>query len=178
VTPLPARLEGVLRLVPTTGAVADIGSGHGALAVALAARGQRVVATERTPLAAARLTADIVRRLDAMGGARRAPTPAGAAVVTPAVRMGEGLTTLAEGEVATVVIAGMGARSIVRILDSAPWLPRWLVLQPIQEPGLVAGWVESKGWRSTAAETRQGRRAYRAWRVEVPAAARRRQAVA
>ncbi|MDP9325000.1 MAG: class I SAM-dependent methyltransferase [Candidatus Dormibacteraeota bacterium] len=159
---LPARLEGVLRLVPTTGAAADIGSGHGALAAALAARGQRVVATERTPRTAAGLTADLARRLDGLAG--------------PVVRMGEGLAPLAEGEVATAVIAGMGARSIVRILDSAPWLPPWLVLQPIQEPGLVAAWIESKGWRYTATETRQGRRAYRAWRVEVPAAVRRRQA--
>ncbi|HEV3233504.1 MAG TPA: tRNA (adenine(22)-N(1))-methyltransferase TrmK [Candidatus Dormibacteraeota bacterium] len=176
--PLPARLEGVLRLVPMTGAVADIGSGHGALALALAARGQRVVATERTPAAAARLTADIARRLEAMRRARVAPAPANAAVVSPTVRMGEGLAPLAESEVATAVIAGMGARSIVAILDSAPWLPRWLVLQPIQEPGLAAAWIESRGWRFTLTETKQGRRTYRAWRIEVPASVRRRRAAA
>ncbi|MFY9615789.1 MAG: tRNA (adenine(22)-N(1))-methyltransferase TrmK, partial [Candidatus Dormiibacterota bacterium] len=106
------------------------------------------------------------------------PRLGGATLATPTVRMGEGLTPLAAGEVATVVIAGMGARSIARILDSAAWLPRWLVLQPIQEPELVAAWIESKGWPFTVTETRQGRRTYRAWRIEVPAAVRRAQAAA
>ena len=154
---LPPRLEAVLRLVPLRGPVADIGSGHGALALALAARGQDVVATERTPRTVAGLRADLARRADV--------GPHADALVT---RLGEGMAPIAAGEVGTAVIAGMGARTIVRILEGAAWLPRWLVLQPIQEPVLVEEWIAGRGWPATRADITQRGRTYQAWRVEVP----------
>ena len=154
---LPPRLEAVLRLVPVGDPVADIGSGHGALALALAARGQRVIATERTSATMAGLRADLGPHLGVTAGAN-----------TLVTRVGEGLAPIGAGEVETAVIAGMGARTIVRILESAAWLPRWLVLQPIQEPQLVAAWIARRGWPATGARVTQGRRTYRAWRVEVP----------
>jgi tRNA (adenine22-N1)-methyltransferase len=155
---LPPRLAAVLSLVPSVGPVADIGSGHGALALALVERGQRVVATERTPRTLARLRAEVARRARAAG----AEPPR--ALQT---RLGDGMAPLARGEVDTVVLAGMGARSIVRIVEGAAWLPPLLVLQPIQEPELVGDWIGERGWRATAIESGQRRRTYLAWAVEV-----------
>ncbi|MEA2644946.1 MAG: tRNA (adenine22-N1)-methyltransferase [Chloroflexota bacterium] len=149
---LSPRLRALLDLVPEGLAVADIGSGHGAVAHALAARGQRVVATERTPRTLGGLVADLAR------------LPGGAAIAARA-RLGDGLAALAPGEVEAVVIAGMGGRSIVRILDSAPWLPRWLVLQPVQEPGAVEAWIAARGWEAVETPIAERRRRYRAWRV-------------
>jgi tRNA (adenine22-N1)-methyltransferase len=138
-------------MVPVEGAVADIGSGHGALAAAIAARGQRVVATERTAGTEARLRRDLHRL--------------GVAVST---RCGEGLGVLQRREVDTVVIAGLGGRSVLRILESSDWLPRWLVLQPMQDADLVAGWIRATGWAAVETEANERRRRYLAWRVQVP----------
>jgi tRNA (adenine22-N1)-methyltransferase len=147
---LSPRLRRVLELVPADGAVADIGSGHGALAAALAARGQRVIATERTPRMVARLQLDLAR----IG-------------VPVATRGGEGMEVFGDGEVDTVVIAGLGGRSLLRILESSPWLPGWLVLQPMQDADLVEGWIAAKGWPAVDTDAIQRGRRYRAWRVQV-----------
>lgn len=149
---LSPRLRRVLELVPAHGAVADIGSGHGALAAALAARGQRVVATERTPGTVAGLRRDLAR----LG-------------VPVATRQGEGLDVVGSGEVDTVVIAGLGGRSVLRILESSRWLPRWLVLQPMQDADLVEEWVMARGWPVVDVEAVERGRRYLAWRVQVPA---------
>ena len=149
---LSPRLGRVLELVPADGAVADIGSGHGALAAALAARGQRVIATERTPGMLARLQRDLAR----IG-------------VPVATRQGEGMDVLSDGEVNTVVIAGLGGRRLLRILESSRWLPGWLVLQPMQDGDLVEGWIAARGWPVVDAEAIERGRRYRAWRVEVRA---------
>jgi tRNA (adenine22-N1)-methyltransferase len=146
---LSARLRGLLELVPETGAVADVGSGHGMLAAALAARGRRVIATERTPRTAAALRADLMAR-----------------TADVEVRRGEGLSPLAPGEVEVVVMAGMGGARIVRILDRASWLPRWLVLQPIQDPSATGEWIAARGFASSSVEMVDRGRRYRAWRVD------------
>jgi tRNA (adenine22-N1)-methyltransferase len=150
---LSPRLRRILELVPSDGSVADIGSGHGALAAALAARGQRVIATERTPRAVARLRRDLAR----IG-------------VPVATRQGEGMDPFHEGEVDTVVIAGLGGRNLVRILESSRWLPCWLVLQPMQDADLIEGWIAAQGWPVVDSETIERGRRYRAWRVQVGAA--------
>ena len=152
---LPPRLRAVLEMVPAAAAVADIGSGHGRLASTLAARGTRVVATERTPASFALLRADLAR-----------------GETTVVARLGDGLAALVPGEVEVVVIAGLGGRGILRILNGAPWLPRWLVLQPMQDPHLVAGWLSERGWPRREARITQGGRWYLGWRVEVPRAHR------
>jgi tRNA (adenine22-N1)-methyltransferase len=158
---LPPRLKGLLAVVPYGLPVADIGSGHGRLAVALAQRGQRVVATERTSLLLDRLRAEV-----AAGGRL-----AGAAAML-SLRQGDGLEALAPGEVSVAVVAGMGPLSITRILSNAPWLPEWLVLQPMQKPELLEEWIERIGWPATCWVITQGSRRYRTWRVECPAAVR------
>jgi tRNA (adenine22-N1)-methyltransferase len=140
-------------MVPTEGAVADIGSGHGALAAALAARGQRVLATERTAGRVESLQQDLARR-----------------GIPVATRRGEGIAALRPGEVETAVIAGLGGRNLVAILEASSWLPHWLVLQPMQDADIVEGWIEARRWSSVAAEAVERGRRYRAWRVEVPSA--------
>lgn len=153
---LPARLAGLADLVPSKASVADIGSGHGLLAIALAERGQRVIATEKSARAVDDLRAAVVRE--------------GAAVET---RVGEGFAALAPSDADVVVVAGMGGRTVVKILETAGWLPRWLVLQPMQDAEMVDAWVKSRGWKAEESKIHDRGRDYRAWRVEVPARARR-----
>jgi tRNA (adenine22-N1)-methyltransferase len=156
---LSARLRAVLDLIPARGSVADVGSGHGRLAAALAWTGRRVIATERTP--------------STVGGLRRDLSRLG--TVLP-VRMGEGLQAMQPGEVDTVVIAGLGGRSVLRILEQGEWLPRRLVLQPMQDQEMVAEWIAARGYPATEVEVEERGRTYRAWRVDVPLRARRRTA--
>jgi tRNA (adenine22-N1)-methyltransferase len=65
------------------------------------------------------------------------------------VRQGNGLEVLAVGEVATVVLAGMGGNTIVSILNASP--PKTqsfnrLVLQPMNALVEVRRLASSKGW--------------------------------
>ena len=137
-----------MRAVPAAGAVADIGSGHGAVAAALAAQGCRVIATERTPSLLAALRADL--------------SVYGVEVDT---RGGEGLAPIAPGEVDVAVLAGMGGRRIVAILDAAGWLPRWLVLQPMQAAETVDTWVARRGFAPEVEEVVERGRRYRVFKV-------------
>ena len=89
--------------------------------------------------------------------------------VPVATRMGDGLAALRHGEVETAVIAGLGGRSVLKILDSSRWLPRWLVLQPMQDADMVEAWIATRGWPVVAADAVERGRRYLAWRVEVPA---------
>jgi tRNA (adenine22-N1)-methyltransferase len=123
--------------------VADIGAGDGQLAGHLAARGLRVIATERRPASFARLRA-AVPQLDC--------------------RLGEGLEVLRPGEVEGVVVAGMGGHAIVRMLQAAPGVARslgWLVLQPQQHPQALIAWLGAAGYvvRTRTAAV-QGRHSY------------------
>ena len=155
---LPARLVATAQLVPPLAAsVADVGSGHGALALWLASRGARVVATERTARSFALLQRDLARQAGA-----------GDPAAAVEARHGDGLEPFAPGEVEVVVIAGMGGRSIIRILERAPWWPQWLVLQPIQDPHLVSAWLGERGWPAREARMTQSGRWYLGWLVEVP----------
>lgn len=123
--------------------VVDVGAGDGQLARHLAARGLRVVATERRPPSYARLRA-AVPQLDC--------------------RQGEGLAVLRPGEVEGAVVAGMGGHSIARILDASPALARsldWLVLQPQQHADRLMAWLDEAGYRIRARDTAaQGRHSY------------------
>lgn len=129
---LGARLRALLELCPVEGPVADVGSGHGSLAYALAQRlppGQ-VFATEARPGPAAEL-----RRLL---GER-----AGVVVLE-----GEGLAPLRRRGCRGVVVAGLGARSIAAILDRDRELALtlgWICLQPAQRAEWLSDWIRSQG---------------------------------
>ena len=97
------RLAAIAELVPAGLALADIGTDHALLpsALVLAGRVPRALACDRAhgPLACARLT--VARH----GLGERVH-----------LRLGEGLAAVRPGEVATVVIAGMGPDTLLAVL--------------------------------------------------------------
>lgn len=64
------------------------------------------------------------------------------------VRQGSGLEVLKEGEVSTVVIAGMGGNTIVEILESASHVETFsrLILQPAGSLAEVRDLIARRGW--------------------------------
>jgi len=153
---LPQRLRAVLELVPHDAArIADVGAGHGALAVHLALRGVSVIATESQPGPLAELRRNL-RSWQA------------ADVVT--ARGGDGLEAIDDGEVDTVVVAGMGARTVLRILDRARGRGvRRVVVQSMQRHELVEPWFSANGWQVLRrVDIAERRRTYPAWLAELP----------
>jgi tRNA (adenine22-N1)-methyltransferase len=135
---LPARLAAVGALCPPGARLADVGSDHGLLPLALLAAGRAsfALATERTRARAARI----------------GRPPAGVPWEDRfAVRAGDGLAALRpEDALDTIVLAGLGGRSIVRILSGGrlPLLaPSFLVLQPCSEAAGLRTWLSANGWR-------------------------------
>lgn len=111
---------------PGAGSVADVGAGDGQVALALARAGARVIAIEHTEAAVARLRRASAGRCD--------------------VRLGDGLTALAPGEVEGCVIAGLGGPSIISILEAAlerVRALRWLVLGPHRENHRLEVWLSA-----------------------------------
>lgn len=130
---LTARLRAVLSLVPPGSRVADIGADHARLATALVAedRARAVVATE-------------VDRL---------PSPPRGALARSRgrllLRRGPGLTPLHAADALDVlVLAGLGARTVGRILDEAELRrvgARRLVLQAQSETWRLRAWARDTG---------------------------------
>lgn len=135
---LPSRLEAVARQVIPGRTVADIGTGHGLLPWALAQReiAPRVIATEVRP--------------GPLAEAERRLRPAGDRV---AVRQGWGLAPLADGEAEVLVLAGMGGRTIVAILEAGlaqATSAERLVLQPQNGCAVVRRWLLARGFAPVA----------------------------
>jgi tRNA (adenine22-N1)-methyltransferase len=131
------RLAAIAALIPPGSRVADVGTGHGRLPLSLCACGRSVhcIATEKSP----RLLADARRRSADHPGA-------------PGVelRAGDGLAPLRpEDRVEVLVLAGMGARKIIRILDDerlGRLSIRRLVVQPQSEPQRLRNWLLRSGF--------------------------------
>ncbi len=127
------RLRALLDVCPPRGAVADVGSGHGRLALELKRQdpSRRVFATEIKPGPQAELS----RLLGAESGVQ--------------VLAGEGLRPLLGLGCHGVVIAGIGGVTIARMLaherEMAGTL-EWLVLQPAQREDRLQRWLEEVGW--------------------------------
>lgn len=134
--PLSARLTALAALCPLDGPVADIGSDHALLPLALLRAGApRVIAIDRSPGPIAQLRALAARHpgLEA--------------------RAGDGLSPLQPGEAAVLVIAGMGGRLIARILGAAPAVvaaARRVVLQPNEDLLWLRGALPGLGLRLEA----------------------------
>jgi tRNA (adenine22-N1)-methyltransferase len=140
----------VAEAVPAqAGSAADIGAGDGQVALALARRGIRVIATELRAGSFARLPTSLERR------------------------RGDGLSAVRPGEVEGVIVAGMGGRSIAAMLEGGEELAlglRWLVLQPQQHASELEAWLARARYRLLASrDVDEGRRSYRVLLVEPPA---------
>ena len=131
---LDARLAAAADFVRPGSIAADIGCDHGKLSAWLAGSG-------RCPLVFA---CDL--RPDPLAKARRACAPYGDKVQ---FRLGPGLEVLRPGEVTDIIIAGMGAQTIMEILDAAPWVfdPAYnLVLVPATKHSLLRRWLAQRGF--------------------------------
>ena len=131
---LDARLAAAAAYVRPGSTVADIGCDHGKLSAWLAGSG-------RCPLVFA---CDL--REGPLQKARETCAPWADRVV---FRLGSGLNVLAPGEAQDIVIAGMGAETIMEILDAAPWVfdGRYnLILVPATKHSLLRRWLARRGF--------------------------------
>lgn len=135
---LDARLAAAAALVRPGLPVADVGCDHGKLTAALACSGlyPKVIGSDLRPgpLAKARQTIEAARCQDCVE-----------------LRLGDGLSVLSAGEVGTVVIAGVSARTAWEMLEAAPWVfapdgPR-LVLIPATRHDELRRWLAGHGFR-------------------------------
>ncbi len=127
------RLRALLELCPREGPVADVGSGHGRLALEL---------KRRSP------EADVYATEEGTGPARelRRLLSPGSGV---AILEGPGLRPLAGLGCRGVVLAGMGGNTIVGLLRAEPELARslaWACLQPAQREERLEAWLRAEGW--------------------------------
>lgn len=132
---LPLRLEAVARQVPPGEVVADVGTGHGLLPMALVARGiaPRVIAIDAS--SAALEEADRLLRETVVRGV--------------SLRVGWGLTPLSPGEAGVVVLAGVGGETICAILAAGAAVAhaaRKLVLQPQNHADRLRRWLLLHGF--------------------------------
>ncbi|MBP2641618.1 MAG: trmK [Firmicutes bacterium] len=133
---LRPRLSAIAAFVARGSRVADIGTDHAYLPVFLLRTGiaEQVIAVDvhHGPYQAAVETVTSAGLVEAIS-----------------VRFGDGLTVLGQGEADTVVIAGMGGNTIVKILeDSLPVtqsLTR-LILQPMVASATIRRWLAANGW--------------------------------
>ncbi len=135
---LGKRLSAVLGLLPSLKTIADIGTDHAYLPVKAVEMGkaQYAIASDNKegPCEAARKTIAQHQLTDKIQ-----------------VRQGDGLLSLAPGEVEGIVLAGMGGLTMVSILTQglavlqAPNL-KALVLQPQSDGASVRQWAENAGF--------------------------------
>ncbi|HHY36524.1 MAG TPA: SAM-dependent methyltransferase [Firmicutes bacterium] len=137
---LSPRLKQVAALVPKGSIVADIGSDHAFLPVYLVKQGlcPRVIAGEinEKPYLLA------LQQVEKSGLA-----------TSIQVRRGDGLKILAPGEVDVVVLAGMGGRTIRKIMCDSPEVTesvRRFILQPMTEAEEIRLWLSRHYFRITA----------------------------
>ncbi|MFK8113861.1 MAG: tRNA (adenine(22)-N(1))-methyltransferase TrmK [Rubripirellula sp.] len=126
---LDERLKAVARQIRARTHV-DVGSDHGHLLKALltAGRIEQGIAIENKQ----QPYANSLAMLDDLAGD---------------VRFGDGLEPLVAGEADSLSICGMGAESIVRILECFPnRVPETVLLQPNRQPELVRAWALRAGF--------------------------------
>ncbi len=128
----------ILRSVPRESAVADIGTDHAFLPIALRQSGtaRRVFACDISegPLR----NAEVNVNKSGVDGIE--------------LRLSNGLDALREDEVDVVVIAGMGGDVIAEILSRAPWIKndKKLILQPMSSADAVHRYLYENGFAITS----------------------------
>lgn len=133
---LSPRLQAVCKMIPT-GDVADIGTDHAQLPIALADSGWsgKIIASEVQSGPFLRAQHEIRRS----GWQKRIE-----------LRYGDGLSVLAPGEVGTIVLAGMGGGLIATLLQAAPQvagMAKTIVLQPMQGADILRRWLVGAGYQ-------------------------------
>ena len=139
---LSARLALLADCVPQDAVLADIGTDHAYLPIALVESGRIKRA----------IAGDVVR--GPYQAAKKAVAAAGCEKEI-SVRLGNGLAVLKPGEAEVVVIAGMGGATIVEILTDLPEITaelKRLILQPMIAAGQVRRWLRENGWRIISEE--------------------------
>lgn len=150
---LEARLEAVLGLIRAE-SHADIGSDHAALPIELIRRGHVgrgvIVELHAGPLEVAR------RNVSGAGLLARIE-----------VRAGDGFAPLAPGEVQSASLTGMGAQTMLGILDRAgERLPPALILQPNDSPRPLRVWALAHSYHLRAERLAGGHWTYPVLRLE------------
>ena len=132
---LSERLYKAASLIPDGAKFADIGTDHGYVPVWLAIRGgaKRIVASDINagPLNAAKINAEKYGVSDKIEFV-----------------LADGLDGI-NGDVDTVLIAGMGGETIMAILQNAPWLRdsgALLILQPQSKRRELTAWLYANGY--------------------------------
>jgi tRNA (adenine22-N1)-methyltransferase len=134
---LRPRLLSVAKFVPKGSVIADIGTDHAYLPIALVEN--KIV--------------DKAFACDVHEGpyqvAQKTILAAGVSSQVD-VRFGDGITVLAPGEVDVLTIAGMGGALMVDILSKCPRVTadlKGLVLQPMNRAALLRSWLYRNGWK-------------------------------
>jgi tRNA (adenine22-N1)-methyltransferase len=133
---LSPRQSAVAEMVPRCRVLADIGTERAVLPAFLLLEGrcERAVGVDRS----AHVLREAAELLAALELEDRCE-----------LRLGDGLAALGETEAQVIVLAGIGGRLIVRLLErDLPRLrsrPRVLVLQPMSEPELLRQWLATTG---------------------------------
>ncbi len=150
---LDARLEAVLALIRAE-VHADIGSDHAHLPIRVVQEGraERCVVVEVNP--------------GPLGHARTSVARSGLRERME-VREGNGFDPLGAGEVDSASLTGMGAATILGVLERAgEKLPGALVLQPNDSPRPLRVWARASGYHLTAERLAAGHWAYPVLRLE------------
>lgn len=137
---LSPRLTVVADFVPRGAVVADIGTDHAYLPVYLVENGicPSVVATDvhQKPYQSA------LNTVGQSGLGDRIK-----------VRLGDGLNCLQPGDVQVVIMAGMGGKTMCRLLEASPGIMgglRRLILQPMDDAPQLREWLVSHSWHLVA----------------------------
>ncbi|GAA4008870.1 tRNA (adenine(22)-N(1))-methyltransferase TrmK [Deinococcus rubellus] len=133
---LDARLSAVLAFIRAD-THADIGTDHAALPLALIESGRcrKVIAAELHPGPLQLAQVAVLRA----GRGQQIE-----------VRQGDGFAPIAPNEIQSASLTGMGARTMLGILERAAHLPRALILQPNAEPEALRRWATTHGYHLTA----------------------------
>ncbi|MDR0469568.1 MAG: class I SAM-dependent methyltransferase [Peptococcaceae bacterium] len=130
------RLDALADILPPTDSLADVGTDHGGLLIALVLAGkiQKGIGIEiaEGPFRAA---SDHV-----------ADSDCGKQIE---IRLGNGLNPVAQGEVTACAIAGLGGKTIIDILEASPDTTAgldWLLLQPMTGLKKVRLHLQRTGW--------------------------------
>lgn len=134
---LSARLDTIAKLVPSFGGVADVGTDHGYITVWLAQNGHcgALFATDinKAPLQHAKQAAVEYGQDDKI-----------------VFYLCDGLASLENVEISTIIIAGMGGENIAEILTAAPWAKGnscLLILQPMSKSPHLRKWLFENGYK-------------------------------